>query len=50
MVRVVAAFGCFLNRKVDGVPGPQTIWIGLQLAANFLLALWAQRDANQSYG
>jgi len=28
MVRMVAGLGRFLNRKRDGFPGPQTIWIG----------------------
>jgi len=27
MVRMIASFGGFLNRKHDGEPGPQTIWI-----------------------
>ncbi|MFB1486478.1 MAG: IS4 family transposase [Thiocapsa sp. C3-sup] len=50
MVRMVAGLGGFLNRKGDGFPGPQTMWIGLQRAADFVLALQAQRDANGSYG
>ncbi|WP_374237509.1 MULTISPECIES: IS4 family transposase [unclassified Thiocapsa] len=48
MVRMVAGLGGFLNRKGDGFPGPQTMWIGLQHAADFVLALQAQRDANGS--
>ena len=44
MVRMVAGFGGFLNRKGDGFPGPQTLWIGLQRAADFVLALEAQRN------
>jgi hypothetical protein len=50
MVRMVAGLGGFLNRKGDGFPGPQTIWIGLQRAADFVLALQAQSDASGSYG
>jgi hypothetical protein len=51
MVRMVAGLGGFLNRKHDGFPGPQTIWIGLQRAADFVLALQASRAADgQSYG
>ena len=50
MVRMVAGLGGFLNRKGDGFPGPQTMWIGLQRAADFVLALQAQRDAGGSYG
>jgi hypothetical protein len=50
MVRMVAGFGGFLNRKGDGYPGPQTLWISLQRAADFALALQAQRDAQGRYG
>lgn len=51
MVRMVAGLGGFLNRKRDGFPGPQTIWIGLQRAADFVLALEASRAADgESYG
>ncbi|WP_296808542.1 hypothetical protein [Thiocapsa sp.] len=35
-----------LNREGDDYPGPQTLWIGLQRAADFVLALQAQRDAS----
>jgi len=45
MVRMVAGLGGFLNRKSDGFPGVQTLWIGLQRAADFVLALDAQRSA-----
>jgi hypothetical protein len=47
MIRMVAGFGGFLNRKGDGFPGPQTLWIGLQRAADFVLALDAQRSASE---
>jgi len=47
MARMVAGFGGFLNRKGDGFPGPQTLWIGLQRAADFVLALDAQRSATE---
>ena len=30
MVRIVAGFGGYLNRKHDGFPGSKTLWIGLQ--------------------
>ena len=43
MVRMVAGFGGFLNRKSDGFPGPQTLWIGLQRSRDFVLAMEAQR-------
>ena len=49
MVRMVAGFGGFLNRKNDGFPGPQTLWIGLQRCRDFVLAMEAQR-ATLSYG
>ena len=52
IVRMVAVFGGFLNRKSDGFPGPQSLWIGLQRCADFVLAMEAQRAmmAGQSYG
>jgi hypothetical protein len=43
MVRMVASFGAFLNRKGDGFPGPQSLWIGLQRTRDFVLAMDAQR-------
>ena len=46
MVRHVAMLGGFLNRKYDGPPGPKTLWIGLQRARDFVLALDAQRVAS----
>jgi hypothetical protein len=39
MVRMIAGFGGFLNRKGDGFPGPQTLWIGLQRGRDFALAI-----------
>ena len=51
MVRRVAGLGGFLNRKSDGFPGPQTLWIGLQRAADFVLAMDAQRGLGEGrYG
>ena len=50
MVRMVAGLGGFLNRKSDGFPGPKTLWIGLQRAADFVLALEAQRSLGESCG
>ncbi len=50
LVRMVAGLGGFLNRKGDGFPGPQMMWIGLQRTADFVLALQAQREAGESYG
>ncbi len=51
MIRMVAGFGGFLNRKGDGFPGPQTLWIGLQRTRDFVLAIEAQRAMqNSSYG
>jgi hypothetical protein len=48
MVRMVASFGGFLNRKGDGFPGPQSLWIGPQRTRDFVLALEAQRAAHPS--
>jgi hypothetical protein len=48
IVRMVAGFGGFLNRKGDGMPGPKTIWIGLQRCKDFVLALEAQHEAQRS--
>jgi hypothetical protein len=50
LVRLVASLGGFLNRTGDGFPGPKTLWIGLQRAADFVLALEAQRHVSSSYG
>lgn len=47
MVRRIAGLGGFLNRKSDGFPGPQTLWIGLQRAADFVMAMEAQRGLGQ---
>lgn len=43
MIRMIAGFGGFLNRNGDGLPGPQTIWIGLQRSKDFALAMEALR-------
>jgi hypothetical protein len=43
IIRMVASYGGFLNRKSDGFPGPQTIWIGLQSCRDFVLGIEAQR-------
>ena len=50
MVRMIATLGGFLNRKHDGLPGPQTLWIGLQRVPDFVLALEAQRSVGESCG
>ncbi len=46
MVHMVAGLGEFLNRKHDGIPGVQSIWIGLRRVADVVLALKAQRTAD----
>ena len=38
MVAMIAAMGGYLNRKNDGPPGPQTMWIGLQRMRDFAIA------------
>jgi hypothetical protein len=40
MVKMIAELGGYLNRKHDGPPGPQTMWIGLQRMRDFAIA-WA---------
>jgi len=42
MVRMIASLGGFLNRKGDGYPGPQTIWLGMQRNRDFVIAMEAQ--------
>ncbi|MFC1863926.1 IS4 family transposase [Thermodesulfobacteriota bacterium] len=49
MIKMIAGLGGFLNRKHDGQPGPQTIWIGLQRARDFVLALQAQATLGNTY-
>ncbi|MBF0423787.1 MAG: IS4 family transposase [Magnetococcales bacterium] len=44
IIRMVAGYGGFLNRKSDGFPGSQTIWIGLQRCRDFVLGVEAQKD------
>jgi len=48
MIRIVAGFGGFLNRKRDRFPGPQTIWIGLQRCQDFALMFETQRTLGYS--
>lgn len=43
IVRMLAGFGGFLNRKHDGPPGNKSIWIGLQRTRDFVLALHAYK-------
>jgi hypothetical protein len=38
MVRLIASFGGHLGRKCDGLPGPKSLWIGLQRVMDFALA------------
>ena len=38
LLGMIAELGGYLNRKHDGPPGPQTIWIGLQRTRDFALA------------
>jgi hypothetical protein len=38
MVKMIAELGGYLNRKNDGPPGPQTMWIGLQRMRDFAAA------------
>ncbi len=45
IVRMMAGLGGCLNRKHDGEPGPQSIWIGLQRTRDFVWALEANEAA-----
>ena len=38
LVKMIAQLGGYLNRKHDGPPGPQTMWIGLQRMRDFAAA------------
>jgi Transposase Tn5 dimerisation domain len=44
---MIASLGGFLARKSDGEPGPQTLWIGLDMVRHFVTALAAQADINK---
>ncbi|MGH7261379.1 MAG: hypothetical protein ACREI9_11970 [Nitrospiraceae bacterium] len=44
---MIAGFGAFLNRTRDGLPAPQTIWIGLQRTQDFALAIESVRRARE---
>lgn len=51
ITRMIAGFGGFLNRAGDGLPGPQTIWTGLQRTKDFTLAIESHRRAlDPGYG
>lgn len=41
MIKMIASLGGFLNRKGDGFPGPQTIWVGLQRTKDFVIGMEA---------
>jgi len=43
IIRMIASYGGFLNRKGDGFPGPQTILIGLQRCQDFVLGIEAHK-------
>lgn len=44
MVKMIASYGGYLNRKGDGEPGPKTLWIGLQRVRDFVLGVNAQKE------
>jgi len=41
VIKMVAGLGGFLNRKNDGFPGAQTVWVGLQRTRDFVIAMEA---------
>jgi len=45
IVRMLAGFGGFLNRKHDGHPGNKSVWIGLQRTRDFVLGIAAYKAA-----
>jgi hypothetical protein len=47
VLTMIAGLGGYLNRKGDGPPGPQTIWIGMQRTRDFALA-WLAFAAPQA--
>jgi hypothetical protein len=47
MIKMVASWGGYLNRKGDEEPGPKTIWIGLQRIRDFALGIQAQKDLQE---
>jgi hypothetical protein len=46
VIRWIAGLGGFLNRKGDGQPGPQTLWIGLQRMKDFAAGIAAVREVD----
>ena len=48
MVIWIAQFGGYLNRKGDGPPGPQTMWIGMQRVHDFALTWTAIKNPRRS--
>ncbi len=47
MVKMIASYGGYLNRKGDGEPGPKTLWIGLQRVRDFVLGVNAQKELRE---
>lgn len=47
MVKMIAGYGGYLNRKGDGEPGPKTLWIGLQRVRDFVLGVNAQKELRE---
>ena len=44
MIRIIASFGGYLNRKSDPPPGAQALWIGIQRIKDFALGQIALLD------
>lgn len=42
IIAMVAGFGGFLNRKCDGFPGSESLWIGLQRVRDFAIGIEVQ--------
>ncbi len=50
LVKIIASFGGYTNRKSDRPPGPQMIWLGLQRMRDFALAWKAFYNTDMTYG
>ena len=47
MVKMIASYGGYLNRKGDGEPGPKSLWVGLQRVRDFMLGINAQKGLQE---
>ena len=51
MIKIIASLGGFLNRKNDGEPGHQTMWLGMRNMHEHIKARFAFEDVfGHTYG